>query len=304
MHLLQSVCRQSHQIFVLAFVTAALVPTTGTQAGWHEQDGAPAMMHQTRTSQPAVTAADLDRAGLLELGNGCDIHPSAVFFPRDALGTLRPVVLGDRVVVGAHAVLHGGTRVAADTHLGHHTITGEPERGYALRNLYPGAGGVTTIGAGVELRSGGVVYAGVVIGDGATIGHHTLLRTGVRVGSASQLAANLTVERGVSMGDQVRCSPGSHLTADTVVADRVFIGAGVRTVNDKELIWRDPANELPLSPPTFARGCKVGSGAIILAGITIGEDALVGAGSVVTRDVPAGGVVYGVPARQHGRVNR
>ena len=152
------------------------------------------------------------------------------------------------------------------------------------------------------LRAGATVYAGAEIGDDTTIGHNVLLRTNVTVGSGSQLAANLTVERGCRIGGGVRCSPGSHLTAETMVADRVFLGAGVRTVNDKELIWRDPDHEQPLSPPVFAYGCKVGSGAVILAGVTIGEHALVGAGSVVTRDVTAHAIVYGVPARQHGEV--
>ena len=142
-----------------------------------------------------------------------------------------------------------------------------------------------------------------MVGDGTTIGHHTLLRTIVTVGSNSQLAANLTIERGATIGDGVRCSPGSHITADTVIADRVFIGAGVRTVNDKELIWRDSEREQPLSPPSFGYGCKVGSGAVILTGVTIGEQALVGAGSFVTRDVPARTIVYGVPARPHGQVS-
>jgi len=63
----------------------------------------------------------------------------------------------------------------------------------------------------------------VGVGAGA-IGHHTLLRTGVNVGAGSQLAANLTVERGTHIGSGVRCSPGSHLTADTVVGDHAFIG--------------------------------------------------------------------------------
>lgn len=260
------------------------------------------MMHANTTVDIAVTATDLIRAGLLEIGNGCRIHPSAVFIPVDMLGTLRPIVLGARIVVGAFAVVHGGARVGADAHLGHRAIVGEPEYGYAMRQVYQGVGDATTIGAGAVVRAGATIYAGVRVGDDTTIGHHTLLRTNVVVGSGSQLAANLTVERGTRIGDGVRCSPGSHLTADTRVADRVFLGAGVRTVNDKQLIWRDPDHEQPLDPPVFEYGCKVGSGAVLLAGITVGARALVGAGSVVTQNVPADAVVYGVPARQHGQV--
>lgn len=261
------------------------------------------MMHPTTTAEP-VTAVQLVQAGLLQISAKCWLHPTAVFIPADLQGTLRPIVLGEQVTVGAHAVLHGGLRVDARAQIGHGAIVGEPEYGYAVREVYPGAGGTTIIGSGVVIRAGAIVYAGTTIGDDTTIGHHALLRTGVCVGGGSQLGASLTVERGTRIGSGVRCSPGSHLTADTVIGDHVFIGAGVRTINDKHLIWRDPDNEMPLSPPTFGEGCKVGSGAVILAGVAIGAGALVGAGSVVTRDVADDMLVYGVPAAVHGHVTR
>ena len=78
------------------------------------------------------------------------------------------------------------------------------------------------------------------------------------------------------------------------LADHIFLGAGIRTVS-RYLIWRDPEREGELLAPRFDRGAKVGTGSVILAGVTIGEDALVGAGSVVTRDVPPHSVAYGVP---------
>jgi acetyltransferase-like isoleucine patch superfamily enzyme len=95
----------------------------------------------------------------------------------------------------------------------------------------------------------------------------------------------------------VRCSPGSHITSSCILEDRVFLGAGVRTVNDREMIWRDPGRAPDLVPPFFGHGARVGSGSVILGGVRIGEHALIGAGSVVTRDVPARAVAYGVPAR-------
>ena len=261
------------------------------------------MMYPTTPAEP-ITVAQLVQAGLLQIGAGCRLHPTAVFLPADLQGTLRPIVLGEQVTAGACAVLHGGLTIGAHTYIGHHTILGEPEYGYAVREVYPGAGAGTIIGTGVIIRAGAIVYAGTTIGDDTTIGHHTLLRTGVSVGAGTQLAANLTVERGTRIGSGVRCSPGSHLTADTVVGDRAFIGAGVRTINDKQLIWRDPDHEVPLTPPSFGKGCKVGTGAVVLAGVTVGPDALVGAGSVVTRDVADDTIVYGVPAAVHGQVTR
>ena len=76
------------------------------------------MMHLTTPDTP-TTVTDLVRAGLLEFGDGCQIHPSAVFLPADMLGTIRPIALGDRVAVGAFTVVHGGTKVGRDTRIGH-----------------------------------------------------------------------------------------------------------------------------------------------------------------------------------------
>jgi UDP-3-O-[3-hydroxymyristoyl] glucosamine N-acyltransferase len=168
--------------------------------------------------------AELMRAGLLEVANGCRIHPTAVFLPRDLAGMVRPIKIGARAVIGAFAVIHGGAQIGDDTHLGHRVIIGEPEHGYAVRRTYQGAGDTTTVDAGAVIRAGAVLYAGVRIGSESSIGHNTLLRTNVVIGSRSQLGANLTVERGARIGDSVRCSPGSHLTADTVVSSHVFLG--------------------------------------------------------------------------------
>jgi len=261
------------------------------------------MTHPMTPAEP-ITAAQLVQVGLLQIEAGCRLHPTAVFLPADLQGTVRPIVLGEQVTVGAYAVLHGGLTIGDRAYIGHHTILGEPEYGWAVRELHPGAGGSTILGTAVIIRAGAIVYAGTTIGDETTIGHHTLLRTGVIVGASSQLAANLTVERGTRIGSGVRCSPGSHLTADTVVGDHAFLGAGVRTINDKKLIWRQPERELQLSPPVFREGCKIGSGAVVLAGVTISPGALVGAGSVVTRDVADNTIVYGVPAAVHGPVTR
>ena len=68
---------------------------------------------------------------------------------------------------------------------------------------------------------------------GHVIGHHTLLRSFVTVGTETQLGHNLTVERATQIGSLVRCSPGSHITSSCILEDRVFLGAGVRTVNDR-----------------------------------------------------------------------
>lgn len=243
---------------------------------------------------------ELVAAGLLQIGQGCRISPHTVFEPQDEQGTLRPICIGDRAVVAAGVVVHGGTELGEAARVEEHAVVGKPELGYALGRTYPGAGADTRIGAGVVLRSGATVYAGVGIGPSTAIGHHTVVRSFARLGADCVLGHFLVIERECRIGTGVRCSPLSHLTAATVLCDGVFLGAGIRTVNDKHLIWRDPERDPDLVPPRFEPGARVGSGSTVLGGVTVGERALVGAGSVVTRDVPPDATVYGVPARvQH-----
>jgi acetyltransferase-like isoleucine patch superfamily enzyme len=158
------------------------------------------MMTSSRATAELITVAQMVQDGLLRIGPGCRVHPTVAFLPADVLGTLRPIVLGGDVTVGAYAVLHGGVTIGDHGYIGHHTILGEPEFGYAVRERHHGVGGCTILGTGVVIRAGAIVYAGTTIGDDTTIGHHTLLRTAVSVGAGSQLAANLTVERGVRIG--------------------------------------------------------------------------------------------------------
>jgi len=244
-----------------------------------------------------VSAAELSRSGLLLASERTHISPYAVFVPTDECGMVRAVEIGPGCSIGAYAVICGGTVLRENARIDEHALVGTPERGYAIGQVYPGAGASTVIGGEAVVRAGAVIYAGAEVGDGTVVGHYTLLRSFVIVGEGSQLGHHLTVERASSIGAQVRCSPGSHITSSCVLADRVFLGAGVRTVNDRELTWRHPDRGPELMPPRFARGARVGSGSVILAGVTIGQNALVGAGSVVTRDIPAGSVAYGVPAR-------
>ncbi|MFC9948647.1 DapH/DapD/GlmU-related protein [Streptomyces pratensis] len=247
-------------------------------------------------TQP-TTHSQLLSMGLLEIGTGCRISPYALIEPVDEQGTLRPVRIGDHAVIGAGAILHGGARIGNEACIEDHVTVGKPETGYAVGHTYCGTGTDTHIGHGVTLRSGAILYAGTRIGDNTAVGHHTLIRSHSHLGADSVLGHFLVIERACHLGDRVRCSPLSHLTSETVLEDGVFLGAGIRTVNDKHLIWRETDRTPTLLPPRFEAGCKVGSGSTILSGITIGERALVGAGSVVTHDVAADSTVYGSPAR-------
>jgi UDP-2-acetamido-3-amino-2,3-dideoxy-glucuronate N-acetyltransferase len=126
---------------------------------------------------------------------------------------------------------------------------------------------------------------------------------GCRIGDGTRIGPFVEIQRGASVG--ARCKIQSHtFVCDGVeIGDEVFVGHGVMFVNDKFPRATNEAGELAaaadwaLLPVRVRSGASIGSGAVVLGGITIGERAVVGAGAVVTRDVAAGEVVAGVPAR-------
>ena len=128
-----------------------------------------------------------------------------------------------------------------------------------------------TIGAATRIGSLTLIQQGAVIGSGCTIGSH----------------CNICNCR---IGDRVSIQTACHITRGVVIEDDVFVGPQVITLNDK-LLGGDMAY------PRICRGAKIGGGSVILPGVTIGENAIVGAGSVVTSDVAAGTTVFGNPAR-------
>ncbi|KHF27549.1 hypothetical protein MX569_01845 [Anoxybacillus kestanbolensis] len=153
------------------------------------------------------------------------------------------------------------------------------------------------IGDNTIIRAGAIIYQGVHIGSNVRIGHNNVLRSYSEVGDYTVLSHNVVIEHHASLGRWVRISPHTHITSHTVIEDSVFIGAGVVTINEKYLIWNRRDAKPHLVPPHFKRGCKVGSGSTVMSGVTIGELSIVGAGSVIVKDIPPYKIAYGNPAR-------
>lgn len=156
------------------------------------------------------------------------------------------------------------------------------------------------IGSGARVRCGTVIYGGSRIGSNLETGHNVVIREQNLIGDNLNIWSNSIIDYGCKIGNNVRIHNNIYIPQFTTIGDEVFLGPGVTLANDIHPGCPD-ATECMMGP-NIKRGAQIGINACVLPRVTVGEYALVGAGSVVTVDIPAGTVAYGNPARVVGRV--
>lgn len=138
------------------------------------------------------------------------------------------------------------------------------------------------------------------IGEGTRIWQFCVVLPESTIGRNCNICANVLIENDVVVGDNVTIKSGVQLWDGVRIEDNVFVGPNVTFTND--LVPRSKRYPEAFARTTIKKGASIGANATIVAGHTIGEYALVGAGSVVTKDIPANTVWYGNPARQKGYI--
>lgn len=199
-----------------------------------------------------------------------DVHPTATVYP----GT----VLGDGVKVLENAVVGKQPSLSP--------------RSTAKREPLPPA----EIGDGTIVSTGAIVFAGSRIGARVILGDQSCVRERVSIGDDVVLGRGSLVENDTTIGAMTKIQADAYITAYSTLEEDVFIAPCVVTTNDNFMGRTERRHELTKGP-TIRRGARIGGGAILCPGIEIGEEAFVGAGAVVTRDVPPRVVVVGSPAR-------
>ena len=126
---------------------------------------------------------------------------------------------------------------------------------------------------------------------------------GCEIGDGSKIGTFVEIQKGVTVGKNVKISTHTFICEGVTIEDNVFIGHNVSFINDKYPRSTNPDGSLQTEadwkvvPTLIKRGASIGTSSTILCGVTVGENAVIGAGSVVTKDVPANCIAYGVPAR-------
>jgi acetyltransferase-like isoleucine patch superfamily enzyme len=158
------------------------------------------------------------------------------------------------------------------------------------------------LGEGTIVSTGAIVFAGSVIGARVIIGDQSCVRERVRVGDDVVLGRGSLIENDTNVGARTKIQAGAYITAYSELEEDVFIAPCVVTTNDNFMGRTERRHDL-IKGPTIRRGARVGGGAILCPGVEIGEEAFVGAGAVVTKDVEARMLVVGSPARVLRAVN-
>ncbi len=195
--------------------------------------------------------------------------------------------------ISSQAIVHPWVEIREDASIDPWVVLGYPIQGSSRQVML-------RIGRGAIIRSHTVVYAGSVIGDEFTTGHGALVRESNEIGDRVSIGSHAVIEHHVRLEDGVRIHTGAFIPEFSIVEAGAWVGPHVVFTNALYPLARDA--KAGLRGPHLMQGSKIGANATLLPGIKIGAHSLVGAGSVVVRDVPDGIVVAGNPARVIGTI--
>ncbi|MCK4297084.1 MAG: N-acetyltransferase [Candidatus Marinimicrobia bacterium] len=207
------------------------------------------------------------------------------------------VIIGNNCQFGYNVVIRNGTIIGDNVRIDDNTVIGKRPMRASISTLKEEINlPFTYIGNNCLIGANTVIYIGADIANDVLVADLASIRENTSIGEYTIIGRGVTIENMVFIGKRCKLESNCYITAYSDLGDYVFIAPGVVTSNDNYL-GRTEERFKHFKGVTVRRGGRIGAGAVILPGKVIGEDALVAAGSVVTKDVSARKVVMGAPAR-------
>lgn len=225
----------------------------------------------------------------VELGPGVELGENVVI--------MEGVRIGAGAKIGHSVVVHPGTVLGEGVFIGDQVVLGKmPRLAPSSSVKIDGPLPPLTIGRNCSLGTGVVIYSGTEVKEGTTVGDLAFIREQSLIDESVVVGSRVIIENQCRVGRDTKIQTGAYITAYTTLEERVFIAPMVVTTNDNYM-GRTEKRFAEMRGPLVKRGARVGGGSVLLPRVTVGEEAFVAAGAVVTRDVPPQKLVMGVPAR-------
>lgn len=207
------------------------------------------------------------------------------------------VVIEDDVIIHDYVVIYSGTVIKEGTEVFDHCVLGKlptsPEiTSRKIKDKYD----LLIVGENCILCPGTVLYAGTIIGHNNLFGDFCSIREECKIGNNCIISRNVSVNYNTEIGNDTKIMDNSHITGNMKIGNHVFISVLVATTNDNTM-GREEYDDNHVRGAVICDDVTIGAAANILPQVTIGRNAIVGAGAVVTKDVPENKVVMGVPAK-------
>jgi UDP-3-O-[3-hydroxymyristoyl] glucosamine N-acyltransferase len=227
------------------------------------------------------------------IGENCTIAESVII--------RQNVRIGRDVLIHPHVVVNSGTCIGDRVEIFPCAYIGKEPKGAGTLARQPIFEKRVVIEMDSSIGPHAVIYYDVEIGEHTLIGDGASIREQCRIGSYSLISRYVTVNYNAKIGNKTRILDFTHITGNCTIGNNVFISTMIATTNDNAL-GREGYSEQQIRGPIIEDGAMIAANVTLLPGVRIGEKSVIGAGAVVTKDVPPGSVMMGVPAKESRKV--
>lgn len=211
------------------------------------------------------------------------------------------VVFGNNITIGDNVIIHGGTQFGNNIFIMDNCVIGKQptapfreHKTFKISKMPP-----TKFSSNIIIGTGSIIYAGSCVSDYLYTADSIIIREGCKIAKRVSIGKKVVVEHHVQLGEGTKLQSFSLIGEGMKVGKHVFIGPFFNGTCDK---FMDRLEEFVFQPPRIKDYARIGAHVVMVAGTTLGKDTVVGAGAVVTKDIPDYSVAVGVPAKVIKRV--